>query len=427
MPLIRRWARVDPWEPTSSKQVLEYMRSKGYEIPKHRKTKKPTTDEDSLEKILRKHPEDPVLPKVLEGRRLQKGMGYLADTYLGRDGRLHPEYTRHPETLRVSSRRPNLQNIPQGRKAAERMVAEAIRSSIIASPGFTLMERDYRAEEALLLGYFAEDESYMRLARLGLYSYFVGIKVGRTVDLTLPDADVKKQLNAIKKDFPVIYPIMKKTILARGYGEGVYAIARDLEPFFWDEAKELALTEAAKRRWWTPEIAADPFMEAKVVSIAVNIMVDLAKTAANDYVKIYESAAPKVVAWQESTRRRAHKERKLTNPYGYVRQFFDVYRKDGSLGSEANKALAFLPQSTGSGILTEDLIEIDKLTAGDPDFYLLVPVHDAALAEAKIEATEHYSALMRSIMEAPKAALGGLKIETEAKVGQNWGLMKEAA
>lgn len=314
---VTRWAKIEDWSPTSSKQVLGYLKSRKYPIPINRKTKKPTSGEEALEKILRKHPTDLVIPKILAARRLQKADAYLSDTYVGLDGRFHPEFTRHPETLRFSSRRPNIQNQPKGKKDAEALIAEAILSSIIAEPGYVLIERDYKAEEALLLGYFAEDELYMRAARLGIYSWLLGPKLGKPVDLNRPDAEVLKDLNEIKYGNPFLYSVYKTCTLGVGYGMGVKSLATRLEPYFVDEAKSIALDQAKSKRWFkdvNPEL---PFESPQLVELTFNLTTELAKTAALDFQKNFEAAAPKVVAFQSKIRDQAHKERKLTNPFGY--------------------------------------------------------------------------------------------------------------
>ncbi len=418
MSSIERWARVDDWSPVSPKQVLQYLRFKRYDVPLHRKTKKPTTNNETLEKILRKHPLDAVIPLILASRDLQKADGYLSDSYVGLDGRFHPEITQHPETLRFSARRPNVTNQPKPEKyqgspdprhQAKALIAESIISSIEASPGMILIERDFKAQESLLLGYFADDSNYMRMARLGIYSFFLSKKVKKEVDLAQPDHIVKKELSLIKATHSREYPIMKKTILARGYGEGIPHIAKDLEPFFLEDARREAAESKSKR-----------------VDLIFEICARLAKEAATEYVKVYEESAPKVVEFQAKVRMQAHKERKLTNPYGYPRAFFDVFTKRNGRwthGSEANKVLAFLPQSTGAAILKECMLELDTLLGADPDFHFLIPEHDCLLAECPEGREGYYMKVMKDVMEAPIKALGGLVIETEPTVGPNWGKM----
>lgn len=421
---IERWARVGQWSPGSPKQVLAYLKSKGYPIPKHKKTKKPTCDDDALERLLRKYPTDPIIPQVRVYKSLQKASGYLSDSFVGLDERFHSEFTRHPATMRLSSRRPNLTNQPNPdrQQGAEALAAKKIRGTIIASPGMILLERDYRAQESQLTGWFAGDEDYMRLARLDIYSYFVAKKVGRPIDLKLSDKEVALLLKAIKGEFGFDRQLFKVIILALGYGEGQFALSKQLEPFLIDKAKIEAERQAMGSKWWS-EITTDPLHDPRVIALIGDIAGKMARAAAKDYRSAYEAAAPKVVRWQEETRKRAHKEKRLVNPFGMAHDFFDVFTKrDGEwkLGSEANLALAYLPQSTGAGMLMEALLALDAELGNDPDFHMLVPVHDAIFTECKESKVDNYSLIMKQIMEAPIPALGGLSIETEAKVGYSW-------
>ncbi len=64
-----RWAKAKPFNPLSPPQVLAYLRSKGYKIPKDRKTRKPTTNDEALNQVLR-NVRDPLLELVLEARGL---------------------------------------------------------------------------------------------------------------------------------------------------------------------------------------------------------------------------------------------------------------------------------------------------------------------------------------------------------------------
>jgi len=307
-------------------------------------------------------------------------------------------------------------------QGAEARAAKKIRGTIQASSGMMLLERDYKSEESLLLGYFAEDPTYMRLSRLGNYSYFTSLKVGKPVSLDRPDSEVLKDLNKIKKEHPFDRQLFKAIILALGYGEGTYAMARHLEPFFIEKAKVAALNDAQTKRWWK-DIQGEPFHDSRVTGLVAEIAFGMAKNAAEDYRKIYLGAAPKVAQWQETTRNRAHKEKRLTNPFGMSLDFFDVYRRQGDTrvpGTEANKALAYLPQSTGAGILKEALLAVDKELGNDPDFHLLVPIHDSLLSECKESKVDHYSLILKQIMEEPIKVLGGLVIETEPKIGYSW-------
>ena len=371
-----RWARVDDWSPNSPLQVKEYLKAKGYRIPKHRITKAETTNEEALLEILRTHASDSVLSKVVEARHLGKAIGYLYDTYLGRDGRLHPRYTFLPKTGRLSSKAPSIMNIPQGRKGdIMKEVADAIRGAIIPTPGYILAEFDWKAIEALLVGYFANDPAYMRLSKLGVHAYMACQGLGIPVDLTQSDGDLLALFGRVKKENPTEYAAFKKTNHAFNYGQGIYNLAKDLK-------------------------------------------CDL--PTAKHYVDIIEKAAPLVAKWKEDTRRRAHAEGRLVNPFSYSMSFFEIYTKrDGEwvLGKEASECLAFLPQSTAAAMLREVLVDLGEHPDEGVKFNLLAPTHDSITLEILPAYEREIMVLVRDMMERSWGELGGLSVETEAKVG----------
>jgi len=373
------WARIDPFLPSSPQQVLDYVEWRGYKTPLHRKTRKKTVNEEALTRLLSSHPEDPLLRKVLEARALLKARGFLESTYVGRDGRFHPIYTFHPATGRLSARSPNIMQQPAGRKDAKAELAEAVRSTIVASPGMLLVEADWKAIEAVLVGFFADDPDYIRLAKLGVHAYLASHILKKPVSLTLPDEELLKAFNRIKKESPEVYAGAKKTVHARSYGEGAGSIAKDLG-CTWSEAMQ--------------------------------------------YIRIYEGIAPKVKAWQNATRLRAHKERKLVNPFSYVSPyFFEVLKKDGTLGRQANEVLAFLPQSTGASLLRETLL---RLAPSDPGtLRLLAPIHDSVLCEVREGALDRAVQVLRGEMTREWEELGGLSFGVEVKVGKSWAKMEE--
>ena len=148
-----------------------------------------------------------------------------------------------------------------------------------------------------------------------------------------------------------------------------------------------------------------------------------------DILRAKDSSAPLVALWQKSILAQAHRAGFLENPFGYRRAFWHVFEKnkDGSLnphGGEANKVLAFLPQSTAAGMLRETLLRVADLQEQNP-FWMLVPVHDAILLEVQEEAAVEVSTRVREIMERPWAELNGLSIKVDVKQGLNWGEMHD--
>ncbi len=383
---VLRWAVCEPFAPLSNQQVMDYLYHKGYDIPKHRTTKKPTTNMESIQKLLVKT-DDMVLEKVLEARHLKKAESYLTDKYVGRDGRIHPLYTTLPKTGRLSSRRPNLQNLPQGRGSEiMKEAVEFVRGSFVADEGYTLAEMDWRAIEALLVGWFAGDEAYMEAAKKGVHDIFGSHLLFMDGLIPSPktpwDEDLPSWIEWFKEHHKPVRDKAKKRIHAGAYGQGPYNMARDL---------------------------GIPVGEVRKLD------------------KVFASMAPKVVAWQENTRRRAHSDGRLTNPFGFTLPFFHVMEKrDGEwvLGREASECLAFLPQSTGAAMLREVLVDLGDHPEEGSTFTLLVPTHDSITFQIREGEEDRVIRMVKESMERAWPQLGGLSVETETKVGKRMNEME---
>lgn len=401
--VVERWARVLEFNPRSSQQILAYMKAMGYPIPKNRKTRKPTTDEEGLDWIQQKLEKagkvrDPVLDLIVQAKKYSKYEGYLYDNVLGKDGRMHPVATFVPETGRLSYRRPNFQNIPQGHHSkAEKALALAIRSTVIPTPGCILIELDWKAIEALLVGFFAGDKDYIRICRLDPHSYLAshilahqGV-IKEPADKGWPDEKLIPYLQWIKKDFEDARAIGKKNNHAGNYDQQAENRAKDVG---------CTVEEAAF------------------------------------YMRIMDEAAPLVRKWKDDTRWRAHLNGRLDNPFGYPAHFFDIFAvKDGQividhrtgkprLGREAWEALAFLPQSTGAAMCREAVLEVAAHPEYGKRFWLLVPIHDSLFLEAEMDFKDEAIRIVKGIMERKWAELDGLHVDTDVKVGMNWASMK---
>lgn len=389
---VTRWARAEDFNPLSSHQILAYLKSKGYKIPKDRKTKKETTSEEALDEIVHGLikaglPPDPLLGQIIECKKISKGIGYLYDAFLGRDGRMHPQFTFLPDTGRLACKNPNLQNVPAGKSNVriEKDIAAAIRSTIIPSPGMVLVELDWKAIEALLVGYFAEDPDYVRVSLMDPHSYLASYLVGKPADLAWDDDKLLAYLKQIKKD----HFYEREYLAKRANHSGNYGIA----------AKHLS------------EVLQSDVKTAKWV------------------MAMQKEAFPKVHAWKEKTQFQAHYEGQLMNPFGYVRAFFEVFKQNGRgewvLGKEAREALAFMAQSTAAAMMRDVLIQLDQLPGHGKYWWLLISIHDSVVIECYKGLEGRVIKEVSTIMQQTWPQLGGLKVMVDAKIGSNWASMEE--
>ncbi len=123
-----------------------------------------STSAQSLEKIKHLHPS---IEKILEYRELAK----LKSTYIeplpkmvDKNQRIHTHYAVDTSTGRLSSKNPNLQNIPTYKKAS---VDRPIRSAFIAENGCKLIKADYSQIELRIIAHMSHDREMIKTFQKG--------------------------------------------------------------------------------------------------------------------------------------------------------------------------------------------------------------------------------------------------------------------
>ena len=146
------------FNPRSSQEVAKILFEK-LKLPKIKKTQKssqPSTDAEVLEELYDHHP---IVPLILRYRTLYKFKSTYLEVFLREvssiDKRLHTEFNQTgTATGRLSSQKPNLQNIPV--KGEEGL---AIRRAFIAEEGCYILSLDYSQIELRILAHFSGDEN----------------------------------------------------------------------------------------------------------------------------------------------------------------------------------------------------------------------------------------------------------------------------
>jgi len=114
-----------------------------------------STDAAALEELAR---EDPVPALILRHRTLSKLKSTYVDTLADMtdsEGRLHTNFVQTgTATGRLSSREPNMQNIPVRTEEGRR-----IREAFVAKPGCLLISADYSQIELVVLAHLSEDKN----------------------------------------------------------------------------------------------------------------------------------------------------------------------------------------------------------------------------------------------------------------------------
>ncbi len=164
--------------------------------------KKRSTDADTLNDLVDAHP---IIEKILNWRSIAKLAGTYADALprqIAGDGRIHTTYLQtSTNTGRLSSRDPNLQNIP-----IKTALGEEIRKCFIAQPGYKLISVDYSQIQLRLLADIANIKTFRDTFNSG---HDIHEQTARKIFNIAPNQPVPRDLRRAAKtvNFSIIYGI----------------------------------------------------------------------------------------------------------------------------------------------------------------------------------------------------------------------------
>lgn len=168
-------------------------------LPENRKR---STDAETLNEMIDSHP---VIEKILSWRSIAKLAGTYADALpkqIAHDGRIHTTYLQtSTNTGRLSSRDPNLQNIP-----IKTELGEEIRKCFVAPSGRVLISVDYSQIQLRLLADVANVPTFRETFNMGLD---IHEQTARKIFGIAPDKPVPRELRRAAKtvNFSIIYGI----------------------------------------------------------------------------------------------------------------------------------------------------------------------------------------------------------------------------
>lgn len=404
--------------------MSNYQKSLKHQAIIDRREGKMTFNADAITLLMRKYPNDPLYPRILEHRKVQK----LLSTYVGvtlpngrqqggmpvgKDGRVHTQYGRDANTLRFTSEDPNLQNLPRPNAKDVDDITNIIRNLIIPEVGSILYARDFSGIEAVLTGYFALDPSYIRIAKRDVHTYY--------------------------------------TVYALYELEGGARIkASDLPDLGWDDSRLFPYLEQLKGEFKTERnslykhlVHAANFMQgakgaqAKIFS---ETGIEYPVKTVQKVMDVYYGLFPKIKQWHKNVLDEAERDGYLRNPFDYVCRFSRVYdykKEFGAWtkkpGSDANRVIAFKPQSTAVGIITEVILRLFFQRFEEAGQFLRLQVHDELFFEIPHGLLAAVDQVVRIEMEraVPQLRLPAswnmgeaLNILSEEKKGPRWGQMR---
>ncbi len=239
--------------------------------------KKRSTDADTLNDLMDAHP---IVEKILNWRSIAKLAGTYADALprqIASDGRIHTTYLQtSTNTGRLSSRDPNLQNIP-----IKTDVGEQIRKCFIAPTGRLLISVDYSQIQLRLLADVAGVHTFKETFNSGTD---IHEQTARKIFGIPSDAPVPKDLRRAAKtvNFSIIYGISSFGLASQlgvsraAAGEIINSYMAGLPEIreYIDKTKDFAMTNACVYTPWGRRIelpdVKNPRMRAYAMRAAVN-------------------------------------------------------------------------------------------------------------------------------------------------------------
>ena len=327
-------------------------------LPSGKKTKTGwSTNADVLEKLRGKHP---IVDEVLEYRMLTKLKSTYADGLLkviSADGRIHTSFQMTvTDTGRLSSREPNLQNIPIRKK-----LGAQIRGMFVASPGKVLVDADYSQIELRLLAHISDDKTMQAAFLSG--EDFHAVTASQVFDTPLSDVTPTLRSRAKAVNFGIVY------------GISAFSLAQDIGVY--------------------PN-------EAKA------------------YMEAYLSKYHGVRDYMEHIKEQARADGYVTTLYGRRREMPELKSSNFNVRSFGERVALNMPiQGTAADIIKIAMVRVyDRLKAEGLQAKLLLQVHDELIVECPEEEAEKVSVLLKEEME--NAAHLAVPLTAEVHSGHSW-------
>jgi DNA polymerase-1 len=343
----------------STKQLQEILFSWRKLTPVKKTKTGYSTDVDVLEVLAA---EDPVPEKILAHRKLSK----LKSTYVDAlpllvnesTGRLHTHYVQTgAATGRLSSKDPNLQNIPIREEEGRR-----IRTAFVPGAGMKLISADYAQIELAILAYLSQDPILLESFRNGRDIH----RQTSSLIFGVPEEAVTPEQRRVGKtiNFGVIY------------GMSSYGLSQGLK---------------------------------------------IPKSDADRFIKTYFQRYSGVETFIKETIRKAEETGYTKTILGRRRRIPTITSGNKTEKNQANRVAINSPiQGTAADIVKLAMVKLrDRLVREKLSTRLLLQVHDEIILESPEEEVERVLPLVKSVMEDAIDLPIALKVQCEA--GDSWG------
>lgn len=321
-----------------------------------------STDMEVLQSLAEKAP---IAGKVLTYRSLGKLKATYVDALLKlinpATGRVHTTFLQSvAATGRLSSRDPNLQNIPvRGEMGSQ------IRQAFVAEPGRVFLSADYSQMELRLLAHFSEDPLLLQAFQEGRDIHRETAAAMFAIHPELVTPEMRRQAKVV--NFGVIY------------GMSAFGLAKQL---------------------------------------------GVGQRLAQEFIQRYFARHPRVKAYLENTLQEARERGWVTTILGRRRQIPHLHSSHRVVRQEAERSAINTPlQGSAADIIKKAMLEVEAtLAQAGLGGELLLQIHDELLLEVPREELAATAQMVRRVMEGVVPLKSPLRVDL--RVGENWGEME---
>jgi DNA polymerase-1 len=347
-----------------SPQQLGRILFQKMKLTPQKKTKGKTAYSTDMEVLQSLAEESPIAAKVLEYRSLGKLKATYVDAFLKlinpATGRLHTTFLQSvAATGRLSSRDPNLQNIPvRGELGGQ------IRQAFVAPRGEVFISADYSQMELRLLAHFSEDPVLLKAFKEGVDIHRQTAAEVFRIHPELVTPEMRRQAKVI--NFGILY------------GMSAFGLAKQL---------------------------------------------GVGNRIANEFIQRYFSQHTGVKAYLDGTLESARSQGWVTTLFGRRRQIPHLNSPNRILRQEAERAAINTPlQGTAADIIKKAMVQLEEaLEQAGLSARMLLQIHDELLLEAPAAEVEETARVTRRVMEGVVNLKVPLVVDL--RTGRNWGEM----
>jgi DNA polymerase-1 len=347
-----------------SPQQLSRILFEKLKIAPQKKTKGKTAFSTDSEVLQNLAPEVPIAAKVLEYRSLGKLKSTYVDALLrlvdAASGRVHTTFLQSvAATGRLSSRDPNLQNIP-----VRGELGSQIRQAFVTPQDSIFLSADYSQMELRLLAHFSQDPVLLKAFQEGVDIHRQTAALVFGIHPELVTSEMRRQAKVI--NFGIIY------------GMSAFGLAKQL---------------------------------------------GVGQRLAQDFIHRYFSRHSRVKAYLEETLEEARRQGWVTTLMGRRRQIPQINSSNRILRQEAERAAINTPlQGAAADIIKKAMLQVEPaLRQEGLSAKMLLQIHDELLFEVPAGELAATARVVRRIME--EVLLLQAPLVVELRSGENWGEM----